>query len=47
MEEVQRKSALKTSPIPLFDFDKYPKTANRCMKLLKISHLKVIMKNAI
>ena len=40
MEKVCKKSAVKTSPIPLFSFGKQLKTANTCKRLLKISYFK-------
>ena len=40
MGEACRKFAVKTSPIPLFNFGKQPKTANAYMRLLKIGCFK-------
>ena len=40
MEKVCRKSELKTIPITLLNFGKYPKTANACKRLLKIRDFK-------
>ena len=40
MEKVCKTSAVKTSPILLFNFCKYPKTANTCKRLLEISYFK-------
>ena len=38
MENVCRKSAVKTSPIPLINFGKFPKIANACKSFLEISY---------
>ena len=40
MGEACRKFAVKTSPIPLFNFGKQPKTANTYIRLLKIGCFK-------
>ena len=40
MEKVCKKSTVKTSPIPLFNFGKYPKTANTFKRILEISYFK-------
>ena len=40
MEKVCKNSAVKTSPIPLFNFGKQPKTANTCNRLLEIIYFK-------
>ena len=41
MEKVCRKSAVKTSLMPLFSFGKFPKTVNACNRILKITYFKV------
>ena len=40
MKKICKKSAVKTSPIPNFNFGKQPKTANICKRLLEISYFK-------
>ena len=40
MEKVCRTSAVKTSSIPLFNFGKYPKTADAWNRLLEIIYFK-------
>ena len=40
MEKLWRKSAVKTSPISIFNYGKESKTTNACKKLLKISYFK-------
>ena len=40
MEKVCKVSAVKTSPIPLFNFGKQPRTANTCKRLLEINYFK-------
>lgn len=40
MEKVCGKYAVKTSPITLFNFGKWPKIANTCKKIFRISYFK-------